>query len=151
MTMMTTSTIRSVLHHPWRHLAENHPTVRVVWACLSGGARGYTDGQRIWIDPRLTQAQRRVTVCHETIHIERGFIPADDAEERIVEQLTAERLITTGQLVDAIRWHRSVTPGTLVAIAETLWVDAATVQCRLDTMTGRERGEVADTLRRLAA
>ena len=122
--------------------------MRVVWARLPGDVRGATDGATtIWIDDRLSQAQRRVTVCHETIHIERGIIPADPAEESRVERLTAQRLITTGQLVDALRWHRH---GNTSALAEHLWVDACTARTRLDTMTPDEHAEIADALRNAA-
>lgn len=134
-------------HNPWRYLADHHPDVSVIWGRLTGGVRGYTDGATIWMNDRLTQVQRRITVCHETIHIERGIIPADPAEESRVERLTAERLITTSQLVDALRWHRH---GTDIVLADHLWVDAATVRCRLDTMTPDERTEIAAALRNAA-
>ena len=133
----------STLHNPWRHIAEHHPSVRVVWERLDGIHRGFTDGLTIWMDDRLSQVQRRVTVCHETIHIERGIIPADDLEEARVERLTAERLITTSHLIDALRWHRHPS---LFGLAETLWVDVDTVKCRLDAMPESERVIIQQTL-----
>ncbi|WP_062367312.1 hypothetical protein [Gordonia sp. QH-12] len=131
-------------HNPWRHLAQNHPDVRVVWARLPGTYRGWTDGSTIWIDDRLSQAQRRVVVCHETIHIERGIIPADAYEEARVKRLTAERLITTEQLVDAVRWHRRQT---LEGLADVLWVDVGCVRTRLDTMSADEQYQIEALIR----
>lgn len=128
-------------HNPWRHLAEYHPAVRVIWARLGGATRGFTDGQTIWLDDRMTQAQRRVTVCHETVHIERGIIPADALEEARVERITAERLITTDQLVDALRWHQHPS---LAGLADTLWVDLSTVRTRLHTMSPDEQAMIED-------
>ncbi|UTN92961.1 IrrE-like protein [Gordonia phage Finkle] len=137
------------IHNPWRYLAEHHPDVRVVWTRLDGVHRGFTDGRTIWMDNRLSQAQRRITVCHETFHIERGIIPADAIEEARVERLTAERLITTDQLIDALRWHRH--RPSLQGLAETLWVDVPTVQCRLKTMNVTEQRWVNAMLRGAAA
>ena len=87
----------------------------------------------------MTQVQRRVTVCHEIIHIERGIIPGDDAEESRVELLTAERLISTEQLVDALRWHRYPS---VASLADTLWVDLSTVRTRLAKMTNTEQKQI---------
>lgn len=135
-------------HNPWRHLATHHPDVRVIWTRFAGKARGCTDGATIWLDDRMTQAQRRVTVCHETIHIERGIIPADHWEEARVKRMTAERLITTSQLIDALRWHRHPS---LSGLAETLWVDLTTVRTRLDTLGHDEQSEIEAEIERGAA
>lgn len=132
-----------ILHNPWRHLAVHHPGVRVIWTRIPGATRGFTDGERIWLDDRLTQVQRRVTVCHETIHIERGIIPADSLEEARVNRLVAQRLISTDQLVDALRWHRHPS---LPSLADNLWVDVATVKCRLDTMPEQEQSAIQQQL-----
>lgn len=135
------------MHDPWKHLATNHPDVRVVFDRLPGTICGQTDGETIWLDDRLTQAQRRVTLCHETIHIERGVQHVDDLEERRVERLTAERMISTRHLVDALRWHRH--PST-AGLAETLWVDESTVRCRLETMTAAEQAAIERKLKGIA-
>ena len=131
-------------HNPWRHLAQHHPDVRVVWTRLPGGHRGCTDGATIWMDDRLSQVQRRVVICHETIHIERGIIPADAYEEARVQRLTAERLITTDQLVDAIRWHPHQS---LEGLADALWVDVGCVRTRLRTMSADEQSHIESSLR----
>lgn len=130
-------------HNPWRHLAQHHPDVNVIWTHLGGQRRGCTDGHTIWMDSRLTQAQRRVVICHETIHIERGIIPADPTEEARVNRLTAERLITLPHLIDALRWHQHPSPH---ALAEALWVDPECVRTRLDTMSPAEHAVVEHAL-----
>lgn len=132
------------LHNPWRHLAQHHPEIRVIWTRLPGAHRGCTDGTTIWMDDRLSQVQRRVVICHETIHIERGIIPADAYEEARVKRLTAERLITTDDLIDALRWHRHPS---LEGLADTLWVDVGCVRTRLDTMTDDEQTQIQTLLR----
>ncbi|AXQ64758.1 IrrE-like protein [Gordonia phage CheeseTouch] len=128
---------------PWRHLATHHPQVRVVWTRLPGPYRGYTDGRTIWMDNRLCQVQRRIVLTHETFHVERGIIPADPAEERIVEQLTAKRLIEIDDLVDALRWHRHPTAEVL---ADSLWVEPDTVRTRIGNLTPVELAHVENKL-----
>lgn len=135
------------LHNPWRHLAVHHPDVRVVWTRLPGTMRGWTDGTVILIDDRLTQAQRRVTVCHETLHIERGIIPADTLEECRVERLVAVRLITTEQLIDALRWQRHPS---IAGLADLLWVDRVTVERRLESLTPAEQAQIDAAIRDVA-
>lgn len=119
------------LWHPWRWLRDQHPDIVVDYVHLGAGRMGQTCGRSMWIDDRLTQAERRCTLTHELVHIERrGCEHHDpDVEESIVELIAARRLITLEQLVDAFRWHRHPT---LADLADTLWVDAQTAQCRMD-------------------
>lgn len=128
---------------PWHYLADHHPNVRVIRTRLPGPHRGCTDGRTIWIDDRLCQVQRRVVVCHETIHIERGIIPADALEERRVDLLTAERMIAIDDLVDALRWHRHPTAD---ALADALWVEPTTVRTRVDHLSGIELAHIESEL-----
>lgn len=130
------------MFNPWSYLADHHPHVRVVWTLLRG-PRAVTDGHTIWMDRRLCQTQRRVVVCHETLHIERGIIPADALEERRVDRLTAERMIAVDDLVDALRWNRHPT---ISGLADMLWVEPATVQTRLDHLTGVELAHIENQL-----
>ena len=128
---------------PWHYLAQHHPKVRVIRTRLPGSHRGLTDGRTIWIDSQLCQVQRRVVICHETIHIERGIIPADPLEERRVDLLTAERMIALDDLVDALRSHRYPTAEVL---ADALWVEPATVRARVDHLSGIELAHIESEL-----
>lgn len=127
------------MHNPWKHLDTHHPEVDVVWMYMDGSLRGYTDGRTIWMDCRLTQVQRRVVVCHETIHIEQGLIPATDAEEEIVRRLVAERLIELPDLIEVLRENRQPY---ICELAEALWVDEPTIRTRLENLRGIELAEV---------
>ncbi len=108
--------------HPWRHLRVRYPDVRV--SCrhrLPDRLMGLQAGRRIWMCRTLTQAERRCTLTHEILHLERGLVadPAAAArEERIVDEIAARRLITLGSLVDGLRWSRDP-----AQLAEHLWVD----------------------------
>ncbi|MBR7191679.1 hypothetical protein KB201_05930 [Gordonia sp. SCSIO 19800] len=95
------------------------------------------------MDERLCQSQRRVVVCHETIHIERGIIPADEVEERRVDRLTAERMIDLDDLVDALRWNRHPN---IANLADMLWVEPATVRTRLAHLEPWELAHIENQL-----
>lgn len=131
------------MFNPWKYLADHHPHVHVVWTRLPGDYRGVTDGRTIWMDERLCQVQRREVVTHETLHIERGIIPADDNEERRVERLAAKRLIDLDDLVDALRWNRHPT---IESLADMLWVEPATVQTRVDHLTPIELAHIENQM-----
>lgn len=120
--------------HPWRALRIHFPDVEV--SCryrLPDQLMGLQRGRRIWLCRTLTQAERRCTLTHELVHRERGPVPRDPvaaaAEERAVDRITARRLITSGQLLDALRWTRD--PHQL---ADHLWVDLPTLRTRMETI-----------------
>ena len=125
------------LWHPWRWLRDHHPDVDVVHVCLAGDRMAETRGRVLSMDARLTQAERRCTLTHEIVHIERrGHEHVDpDVEERIVELETARRLITPLQLVDAFRWLRHPN---LHDLADHLWVDQQTALCRMENLEPSE-------------
>lgn len=119
--------------HPWRTLRDQHADVIVHHEPLQPGRMGETYGPVIRLHHQLTQAERRCTLTHELIHIERRGVehPDPEREERIVELETARRLITLTQLVDAFRWHRHPA---LDDLAEHLWVDQQTALCRMENL-----------------
>lgn len=96
--------------------------------------------------PSATQAERRCTLSHELLHVERGPLPADPVgaarEERTVDQLAARRLITLPDLVDGLRVHRD-DPAQL---ADHLWVDGPTLSTRMATLDQIEVAELENAL-----
>lgn len=132
--------------HPWRVLRVRYPDVEV--SChhrLPGLLMGLQRGRRIWLCRTLTQVERRCTLTHEIVHLERGPLPADPAaaarEERIVDEIAARRLITLPQLVDGLRWTRE-----LHQLAEHLWVDEPTLRTRMATLDPVEVAELENRL-----
>lgn len=131
--------------NPWRFLRTRYPDVEV--SCryrLPDHLMGLQMGRRIWLCRTLTQAERRCTLTHELVHRERGLVadPAAAArEERIVDEISARRLITLGSLLDGLRWTRD--PHQL---ADHLWVDVPTLRARMD---GLDPVEVAELENRL--
>lgn len=123
--------------HPWRYLRDTHPGV-LVWhtKTLPPAILGVTDGQDVWLDADMTQAERRCTLVHETIHIERGHRGCQPpAVEASVEREAARRLIPVQALGEALAWARSEAEA-----AEELWVDVATLRVRLASLNHFERG-----------
>lgn len=91
---------------PWRASIERG--VVVVENCqLPPGMKGMTDGRRIvYLSAALrTEIDRRCTLTHELIHIERRHIGAQPAAvERAVRLETARRLIPEWLFVDGVAW-----------------------------------------------
>ena len=60
------------MFHPWRALrALSH--VVVVWFRPHAAAPAATNGaDLVWLDPRMTQAERRCALTHELVHLEHG-------------------------------------------------------------------------------
>ena len=112
----------------------------VVWAPLPGATLALTEfgARRIVVDPRQLQAERRSTIAHELVHVERGPSPPGAwwvaREERLVDQVASRRLISVDALGEALAWTRDVSE-----LAEELWVDEAMVRARLDGLTVGER------------
>ncbi len=98
-----------------------------------------TNGRdRIWMDPRQTQVERRCTIAHELAHIELGHVDGcTTREDREVDLLVARRLIEMPDLLDALRWAED-----LREVADCLWVDEATLLARYDGLTREERAEI---------
>jgi Zn-dependent peptidase ImmA (M78 family) len=124
---------------PWRHLRENHPDVVVYEHEMPDGYLGCIDAENriIWLDSRLTQAERRSALAHELGHLERGPAPAgehaDPVEERAVNVWAARKLIAIPDLAAALGWSSH-----LSEIAEELWVSVHMLTVRLETMTQAE-------------
>lgn len=93
---------------PWRTLrALTHVTL--IWTALIG-RYGYTNGvDLIYMHPVQLQVERRCTLTHELVHLERRHTgPCHQVAERAVRTETARRLIAFEQLVDAFRWSMSL-------------------------------------------
>ena len=114
--------------------------VIVEWARPHPAAPGATDGaSRIWLDPRMTQVERRCVLAHELVHIEQGHRGCQPlAIERAVRAVAARQLITLEQLSDALPWSMS-----LDELADELWVTPLVLTDRLAGLTRAEREHLA--------
>jgi hypothetical protein len=131
-------------YDPWRALGECEG-VRLVVADLPGTLRGQIDfaTRTITLHPRLLPVERRCTLAHELVHLERGpvLVRLTPREERIVATIAARRLLPIEALADALRW--SDDPHVL---ADELAVDVRTVRVRLATLSDDERAFVHNRL-----
>ncbi|WP_205570033.1 MULTISPECIES: ImmA/IrrE family metallo-endopeptidase [Actinomyces] len=127
--------------NPWQALAEQYPDVVVVHTRLMPPRTlGLTDGRTIWLSTDQTVAERRCTLTHELIHLERGHHSCQPPRvERSVEAEAARRLIPTERLLATLSWARSETEA-----AEHLWVDTATLRARLACLTEAERKRIRE-------
>lgn len=136
-------------YDPWDHASRLD--LRIVFRKLPGDLMGvYFHGPSrvIALDSRLTQAERRCTLAHELVHLERG----DDGrcasawheskQEALVHQIASRRLITTEDLALALILHTHVHDQ-----AEELWVDLGTLRTRLAGLSTAEHEELAELCR----
>ncbi|WP_435199499.1 ImmA/IrrE family metallo-endopeptidase [Janibacter sp. GS2] len=137
------------LPHPWRELrALAH--VAVHFDELQLGVWGVNDGrERIWLDARLSQVERRCTLAHELVHLWRGHAGCqDERTERLVEADAARYLLPDPwDVANELVWSG----GDLEIAADELWVDEPTLRARLDARHLRpaERAIIVERINRL--
>lgn len=127
------------LYHPWRRLRE---LVEVTLHWHDDGPAGWCrhSTQEVSLRRGMTQAERRSTVCHEVVHLERG--PAvrgyGAREELEVSKEAARRLLPDIKVVgEALAWAAC-----LEEAAEELWVDRGTLRVRLEHLHPCERAHL---------
>lgn len=110
-------------------------------------ARGRVDGTTITLNLLLTQSERRSTLAHELVHLERGPVLQHlrAREEVIVEAIAARRLVDRDDLVDAIVWHDGIAHS---GTAEDLWADRAILLARIQALTDQERAYIEQAVDR---
>ena len=123
-------------YHPWRRLRE---LVDVTLHWHDGSPAGWCrhSTRDVSLQRGMTQAERRSTICHEVVHLERG--PAvrgyGAREELEVSKEAARRLLPDIRVVgEALAWAVC-----LDEAAEELWVDRGTLRVRLEHLHPAER------------
>jgi hypothetical protein len=133
---------RPSVYDPWTHLHQNWPSAEVVVEALRTNLLGETRSPplQIALAAQSSAAQRRCTLAHEIVHLERGF---DDPgiwaqrEEHLVHAEASRRLIGTEALASAIRELGG--SDDLAALAALLDVDLETIKLRLRLLDARDR------------
>jgi hypothetical protein len=124
---------------PWATLRRlSH--IQIAWIRMPDDQPGRTDGVRVvWLDKRLQQVERRCTVTHELIHIERGHdgCQAPRIEYQVCVE-TARRLIPIDELCQHAAWARSIQE-----LADELWVTPEVATDRLQSLTPKETAQLA--------
>jgi hypothetical protein len=130
-------------YEPWHDLAVNWPEVEVVIEPMVGRLLGTLRYPVITLRAGTSAAQRRCTLAHEIVHLERGVTdcgPWSGREELLVHREVARRLIPLPLLITAAR---ELGPdGDLARLALALAVDCETARCRLDLLSAPERAEI---------
>lgn len=129
----------SDVYHPWRRFR-----ALARWTLQQADLPEGVHGQLRWstrtvtLDRRLSQVQRRCTIAHELVHIERGPVPCSawlaEREEAAVEQEVARRLIKLKDLGEALAWARHASEA-----ADVLWVTEDVLRVRLEHLHPAER------------
>ena len=132
----------ALTYDPWADLRQNWPHVTIVIEPMTGDLLGEVrdDGQVIALRADTSAAQRRCTLTHELVHLERGILdcgPWLQREEGLVHAEVSLRLIPLAGLTAAIRALGGADDA--AALAQWLEVDSETLAVRLSRMTGAER------------
>jgi hypothetical protein len=137
-------------YDPWLELRARWPEVRVVIEPMAGRLLGELRYPVIALRAGTTAAQRRCTLAHELVHLERGVHdcgPWAAREERAVHAEAARRLIGGDDLVRAIRGAGG--SDDLALLAAALDVDRETLRVRLESLSRTERARIMAHTRRL--
>lgn len=136
-----------VRYDPWLELTRHWPEVAVRVTPLPGDLLGLVRYPVIVLRADTTAAQRRSTLTHEIVHLERGIeacsaaSPFSGREEALVEAEAARRLIRLDDLAAAVRDLGPRPPP--AALASALDVDGQLLSTRLAGLSDHEREWVA--------
>jgi hypothetical protein len=150
---LTSASNLSSDYDPWVDLRQNWPHVKVVIEPMTGDLLGEVrdDGQLIALRADTSAAQRRCTLTHELVHLERGIHdcgPWLHREEELVHAEVSLRLIPLASLAAAIRALGGADDP--AALAQWLEVDSETLAVRLSRMRSTERRMLRRALARQA-
>jgi hypothetical protein len=126
-------------YDPWHDLAVNWPEIEVVTEPMGGRLLGLLRYPVIALRADTSAAQRRCTLAHEIVHLERGVGncgPWAAREELLVHREVARRLIPVSDLAAAVRSLGG--SAVLAELAQALEVDVETARLRLDMLTSDE-------------
>lgn len=129
------------IYHPWRVLGRHWPHVILDHTDdLPPGRRAETNGvDEIRMRRRLLQVERRCSLAHELIHLERGHTgECSPVVEATVDEEAARRLIPWERLLAAVRWARSEEE-----LADELWVTVHVLRARVAVLRADELLEIA--------
>ncbi len=133
-------------YDPWRHCARLD--VRVVHRDLPGALRAFwhSPSRTIVLDRGLSQRERRCSLAHELVHVERRDECRQPPKvEALVHLEAARRLIALDHLAASLRWTHD-----RQVLADELWVDDVTLDARLDGLTVVERDWLASRVASVA-
>jgi len=134
-------------YDPWLDLATNWPQLDVVVEPMVGRLLGELRYPVIALRAGTSAAQRRCTLAHELVHLERGTGECGiwaGREERLVHAQAARRLVSIGQLERALLELGG--DADLAALAALLEVDRETAGLRLRLLPEAERRRLRNEL-----
>jgi hypothetical protein len=130
-------------YDPWRDVRQTWPEITVIELPMAGLLLGWVRYPVIALREGTSAAQRRCTLAHELVHLERGIRdcgPWAAREEQAVHDEVARRLVPVAALAAAIRdAGGSQDRGALAALLD---VDQDTLQARLRLVTAAERRRI---------
>jgi hypothetical protein len=135
-------------YDPWADLAQNWPDVEVRIETMRGLLLGQLRYPVIALRAGTSAAQRRCTLAHEIVHLERGTGdcgPWAVREEVLVHAEAARRLCRLDDLAAAVRALGGEPD--FGSLAQALEVDQQTLALRLERLTATDRRALRVALR----
>ena len=131
------------MYHPWRHFRSLTDWTLQWFKSEQVDGLTHFPSKTVLLDSRLLQVERRCTIAHELVHIERGPFPEHTTalEESLVEQIAARRLIDLDKLIDVACWTSD-----LHEAADLLWVTPDVLQTRIKHLHPSERAQLQQAL-----
>jgi hypothetical protein len=138
-------------YDPWRDLADRWPQIGVEIVPMTGDLLGEIrrGGTVIALRAGTTSAQRRCTLAHEIVHLERGWRDCgwwQAREELQVHTTAATRLLPIDLLAAGIRSIGGADD--IRALAVILDVDTETLRLRLDSLNALDLRRIRQLLTR---
>lgn len=119
---------------PWK-VVDAHPSIIVELREFDSWSGATNGTDRIYLDPRLLQVERRCTLTHELVHISRQHVSCQPLTvEQQVRAVTSRLLVDVRDLRREMRWARSH-----VELAAELMV---TPRVLSDRLAGLSQGEL---------
>lgn len=124
---------------PWRHLREWYPDVQVHETKLPWPIQGCIDFRKriIWLDCRLTSAQRRSALAYELGYLELAPVTPDGGGADQVNDWASRLLVPFDDLLRCCQESDS-----LESIAAELQVDVPMLRARLRGLSDQEQALV---------
>jgi hypothetical protein len=130
-------------YDPWRDLAEHWPEIAVVVEPMPGLLLGELRYPVIALRAGTSAAQRRCTLAHELVHLERGVRDCGPWTAREELHVHAEAAIRLVRPLDLERGLRELGgDADIAALAQLLDVDTQTARVRLQLVTPAERARI---------
>lgn len=97
------------MYDPLEDLSARYPQVTVAMVAIRPAHAALVGDSLLLVDASLDARQRRCSIAHEIAHLDLAHVPTGNRalarrQEAEADRLASTRLISFGQLLEAVRW-----------------------------------------------